>query len=296
MDDTSRSAPPRLEGGPSDFDLPVGPVRLGLRGVPVAWDSFLAPRYETFALEPDPAAPPTLLVRCSVGSGVCTPLPPRGGETVLEVERQGERVFVLRSHWHEARLDLAAGEATVVFTDLRADRFDMSLENFLRVAAQLHLIEHGAFLFHGAGVLHEGRVVLLFGPSGAGKSTATRLSAPRLVLSDDMVILDARDGRAYASTVPFHMKLPASERHRGRHPLAAACRLRQAPHDSIADISPARAVATLSASIPYVHEFGVEHEGLTKLVAAIAAQIPVIDLHFTKSARFWDALGDRLDR
>ncbi len=32
------------------------------------------------------------------------------------------------------------------------------------------------------------------------------------------------------------------------------------------------------------------HEGLTGLVARFVASVPVYDLHFTKSPRFWDLI------
>ncbi len=49
-------------------------------------------------------------------------------------------------------------------------------------------------------------------------------------------------------------------------------------------------MATVSASIPFVHELGLSHEGLTALVGRLCESVPVYDLHFTRSARFWDLI------
>jgi hypothetical protein len=284
--DARKAAP----DGYCSFELAVGPARLQLLDLPTTWDAFVTPRYGAFAVPP--GAAPDLAVRCREAAGERLPLPPPGESTVLEVEATGPRTFRLRSHWHEAHVDVAAGTGELTLTSRRLDRLEMSVENFLRVAAQLLLVERGAFLLHAAGVLDDARALLFFGPSGAGKSTAFAFSDPRPALSDDMVVVDVSgaDG-ALASTVPFFMKFPPERRERGAWPVAGAFRLRQAPEDRIERLSPARAVASLSASVPYVHELGLPDERLTSLVARACGAFPVSDLHFTRSGRFWSAIG-----
>ena len=46
--------------------------------------------------------------------------------------------------------------------------------------------------------------------------------------------------------------------------------------------------------MPFVHELGVPHEGVTSLVADFCARVPAYDLHFTRSARFWDVIKAEL--
>ena len=60
--------------------------------------------------------------------------------------------------------------------------------------------------------------------------------------------------------------------------------------DRIERLSPARAVATVGASLPYVHELGLRHDGLTELIARFCQAVPAADLHFTRSAKFWSLL------
>jgi hypothetical protein len=55
----------------------------------------------------------------------------------------------------------------------------------------------------------------------------------------------------------------------------------------------AQAVATVSASVPFVHELGQRHEGLTTVVADFCSNTPVCDLFFTRSGEFWDLLLER---
>jgi len=169
----------------------------------------------------------------------------------------------------------------------------MSLENYLRVACQLLLVEWRGFLIHGAGILDHERCFVLFGPSGAGKSTATEHSAPRSALSDDLVLLDVSLDRPTAHAVPFFGAFPPRQRVRGRWPVAAALRLRQSLGDRLAPLSMAQAVATVSASVPFVHELGQRHEGLTDVVAEFCAKVPVCDLFFTRSSSFWTLLLER---
>ncbi|RMG44718.1 MAG: hypothetical protein D6718_09460 [Acidobacteria bacterium] len=279
--------------GRTTFELTLGRLRVRLVDLPTSWDPFVTEQYAPFAEVPQPGREADLVVRCREEPGTFVPLPPPGEITRLLLEREGPRRFSVRSHWQKGYLDLDRGEGELVLGDRVWDRFSMSVENYLRIAAQLAAIEKGAFLLHTAGVLHRGRVYLFFGPSGAGKSTATALSAPREALSDDMVLVDTA-APVTAHAVPFFMVYPPEKRLRGAWPVAAALRLRQAAEDRLERLSPARAVATVAASVPFVHELGLSHEGLTRLVAAFCREVPVCDLHFTKSARFWRVLEQEL--
>ncbi len=297
MDHTDTSSPTRqphsgdVPEGRVSFDLTLGPLRLRLVDLPTTRAPFVEERYGAFAEPVLEGREADLTVQCRVEDrGVLVPLPPPGEITVLRVEREAEARFTLRSHWHEATIDLGTGRGTLLITERNWDLFGMSVENFVRVAFQLLAIEHGAFLMHTAAVLDEGRCVFFFGPSGAGKSTATAFSEPRPALSDDMVLVDVTGSEPRATTVPFFMVYPPEQRLRGAHPVAAALRLRQSRSDSLERLDGARAIATVSASVPYVHELGLPHHGLTELVARFCQTVPVAELEFTKSAAFWDVI------
>lgn len=174
---TSCGASETILPGSTDVDFTLGPVLLRVTGLPVAWDPFIAEHYEGFATPVDPTRRPDLHVVCrEEPEHVIVPLPPAGGGTVLELTQRDGGSFEIRSHWQHGTVTPAAGVAELKLTTRNYIGFRMSLENFLRISSQLLLIERGAFLVHGAGIVHDGRCFLFFGPSGAGKSTVTEFS------------------------------------------------------------------------------------------------------------------------
>ncbi len=283
---------PDVPDGDCTFDLMLGDVRVRVQDLPTAWDPYIETEFHLFAQPPDRAATPDLTLSCRYEERApVIPVLGAGQSTQLTIRRDGPDRYSLASHWHEATIDLSTRRGTLTLVSRQWIQFRMSLENALRVAFQLVLIERGLFLMHTAAIVDGSRAFLFFGHSGAGKSTATRFSAPRPALSDDMVLVDLRGSTPTAEAVPFYGAMPRALRHAGRYPIAAALRLRQAPDDRLERLSLARAVATVGGSVPFVHEFGVTHEGLTALVARFCSHVPIYDLHFTKSARFWDALN-----
>ncbi len=281
--------------GRSTFDLLLGGVRVRVRDLPVAWEPFVVEQYSPYATPVGDDAPRAdLEIACREGDGLVVPLPPPGEMIVIELARVAPKRYTIRSHWQDGWIDLAQGRGEIVLTNRAWDLFSSSIENFLRVAFQVQLIERDAFLMHTAAILDaDRRAFLFFGPSGAGKSTATAFSAPRHALSDDMIMVDVAEDTPRIWSVPFFMVFPPEQRLAGAFPVAAALRLRQSPEDRLDVLSPARAIATVSASVPFVHELGLPHEGLTRLVTRFCARTPVADLHFTKSARFWELLVQR---
>jgi hypothetical protein len=285
---------PELAPGTVSFDLPLGPVRLRILDLPTAREPFVSAHYDPFAEEVS-SAPADLTITCHEGTGTVIPVPGPGETPVIEVERQGEDQFTINSHWQRGRIDLATGRGELTLTHRGATEFRMSLENFLRVAGQLLLIRGNAFLLHSAGVLDQERCFLFFGHSGAGKSTATALSEPRRALSDDMVLIDLSGPQVLAHAVPFYGLFPLKERVRGAFPVAGGFRLWQAPDDRLERLGAARATATVSASVPFIHDMGLSPDRLTDLTLEFCRRVPVYDLHFTPSKRFWDVLGSEPD-
>ncbi len=279
--------------GTASFVLAIKDIRVAIVSLPTAWEPFVRERYHPFAEPYDASMKVDLEIHVKQSAQrTVVPLPPPEEMTVLEIAFEKRDRLRIRSHWQDGYIDIGRGRGELVLTDRAWDRFAMSVENFLRVAFQIYLISRNAFLMHTAGVIDDGRVFLFFGPSGAGKSTATANSLPRHALSDDMVMIDVSGDEPRACSVPFFMVFPPEQRMRGAWPIAAALRIRQAPQDRLEAISLARSVATVSASVPFVHELGVPHEGLTELVARFCSKIPVADLHLTKTPTFWSLLNE----
>jgi hypothetical protein len=107
-----------------------------------------------------------------------------------------------------------------------------------------------------------------------------------------MVLIDVSRERPVARAVPFHMVYAPEKRAQGGFEIAAGLRLKQAPQDAARRLSLARAVAAVSASVPFVHELSLPHEGLTELVTKMCRQIPVYELELTDSPRFWQVLAE----
>jgi hypothetical protein len=281
-----------LPAGRASFELPLGPLLVRVERLPVDPEPFVGEHYSPFVRPPGDAGEADLLVECAESSGIVVDLPPSGGSTRLELTRRSPGVFDIRSHWQSGYVDVRAGRGELILTNRTYLAFRMSLENYLRVASQLMLVERDAFLLHGAGILDQGRCYALFGPSGSGKSTATALSEPRRALSDDIVLIDARESAPLAHSVPFFGAYPPGERVRGSWPLAAMARLRQSEDVRARPLSLARAVATVSASVPFIHELGLRHDGLTRTVAKVCQAIPVLELDFRKDDSFWRCLNE----
>ena len=290
---TSQGSDEQVPPGKVDVDLQLGPLLVRLLGLPTSYEPFVTEHYDPFCALADPSREADLEVRCrEVPDKIVIPLPPPGGGTVLELHDEGSGRYRICSHWQDGEVWPLEGRGEVVLSSRAYIPFRMSLENYLRIASQLMLIDRGGFLMHTAGILDSDRCYLFFGPSGAGKSTATANSAPRAALSDDMVLIDVSGEVPQAHAVPFFGAFPPRERVRGAFPIAVACRLRQSPDTRIERLPAARAVATISASVPFVHELGLPHEGLTERVMRLCAAVPVCDLHLTRSPDFWNLLQD----
>lgn len=166
-----------------------------------------------------------------------------------------------------------------------------ALENYLRwVVADLALQSQG-FILHAAGLVRDGLGLVFFGPSGAGKSTLAGMSGAYGLLSDDLVLVQRREGVFRVSSTPFAGTLPQSDKHPGIFPLRGLYRLRQARHHSLRPIRPLSvAVATVLSSCPFVADPAARRDRLMPLVEACCSTVPVAELSFLKDPGFWDIL------
>ena len=147
---------------------------------------------------------------------------------------------------------------------------------------QHHLAHRGEIVLHGAGLVVDGRAVVLAGTSGAGKTTSVRLwrryhRAAR-VLSDDRVVLRRRGGRWWVYGTPWHgegrFQSPEGA------PLHALVLLRQSAESAVTRVGAAAACLRLCGLTfpPRWDRRAVER--VLAAVADVAGAVPVWELRF----------------
>jgi hypothetical protein len=283
--------------GRASFSLVVtlAGARIRLDSFPVSLDPFVVEHYpghhEVGEGEAD------LVLSCSVDETGTTFVPPPsvpGEEIRIVIERSGDSLLRIRLLNLSAEIDFERRSGTVVFSDLRYVPFRTSLENLLRIAFSWLLVRRRAFLFHCAGIVRNGRAWLFFGPSGSGKSTITWFSRELPALSDDLIAVDLSGEAPLACRVPFYGLFPPETRAGGDYPVGALFRLRQAPpgatEDRIVPLSPVVASAQILGSLPFVNDPGAASPETIELAFELASRVPVAELAFRRSPRFWDAI------
>lgn len=141
-----------------------------------------------------------------------------------------------------------------VITDIKAtDQIDVSIMRFgIWVMFGVVLSVHDAIAIHSSTIVADGRCVLFLGESGTGKSTHTRLwreniEGAKLLNDDSPIIRVTEEGvRVYGS--PWSGKTPCYKNE--NYPVAALCRLAQAPKNKIFRLNTIFAIGALLPSCP----------------------------------------------
>lgn len=167
---------------------------------------------------------------------------------------------------------------------------DYALRNILATLA----VRDGGFMFHGAGVNHQGVGCLFFGPSGSGKTTIAKNSSNDVLLNDDLVIVKKINQRWMMHATPFY--------HSGQQKptctsssLDAMFRLIQSRHVVVETISSGQSLAEVLANIPVVSTRPIFIHKLVAQVEDLVASIPVYRLHFLPDNKFWEVVAPFLD-
>jgi len=289
--------PARLAGEPWGgerlvVDLPGGPFAFsGL----TPWQSeALAHRWSGFiCTNGEPAAVETLVARVAPEEFCRFDL--RGFELTLEAVHS-ETAVQLVGYETMARLEWRSGGVRGAIWTSAEDPggFAGAVENYFRALVAYRLAECDAVLLHAAAVVHDGAAYVFCGPSGAGKTTLARLCAASgdVVSSDDLVAVALRADGALALPLPFCGDLRAPQPP-APQPVAALCRLRQAPATAAQRLGPAAGVAALSACAPYLNRDPYRLDALLARLASCVALAPVLELELGRSTLPWDALAAR---
>lgn len=157
---------------------------------------------------------------------------------------------------------------------------------------QHHLAHRGELVVHGAGLLVDGRAIVLAGASGAGKTTSVRLwrrhERGATVLSDDRVVLRIRRGRWWAFGTPWHgegrFQAP------GGAPLGGLFFLRQAALSALRPLEAPDACARLCA-LTFPPRWDRQAMGrVLEAAARLVEQVPSWELRFRADRSAVDAV------
>lgn len=180
-------------------------------------------------------------------------------------------------------------ESGCVITDIKAiDQIDVSIMRFgIWVMFGVVLAAHGAIAIHSSTIVAKGRGVLFLGESGTGKSTHTRLwreniEGARLLNDDSPIIRVTEDGlRVYGS--PWSGKTPCYKNE--SYPVAALCRLAQAPENKIQRLNTIFAIGALLPSCPpiFAHDEYLQ-DNICKTLDKVIAGTPVFRLECLPNA------------
>lgn len=143
------------------------------------------------------------------------------------------------------------------------------------------LASHNAIAIHSSAIECEGRVVLFLGESGTGKSTHTRLWREHIagarLLNDDSPIVRLVDGKAIIYGSPWSGKTPCYKNL--SYPIAAFCRLSQAPHNAISRLSTIAAIGAVLPSTPpqFAHD-GSLQDSICSTLGELLRRVPAYHL------------------
>jgi hypothetical protein len=150
---------------------------------------------------------------------------------------------------------------------------------------------HGGGMFHACGVVRDNHGYLFLGQSGAGKTTVGALSgmARGIMIHEDEVVVGSDSGQ-YRLAHPRHSDLTPV--------LRAIFLLRQSKTDHLVTLSPRGVFAGLTRSI-LEYAVGLDNYGpwvrqAFHNAATMARCVPGFELHFRKSADFWDVIDAEL--
>lgn len=272
---TLRWALAPLEGVALRF---TGPARL------------VAPLRQRFAAWP--AAPDAATATLDIGVATGADPPDLRPLPLPAIQLSGSRLS-LDGPGLQGDADLGAGTARLLVGGPQAPAL---MEYAARVLTALLLDREGGLLLHGAGLVRDGRGLLLLGPSGTGKTTAARNAAGSRVLNDDLVaLLPAAGGGWELHATPFSN--PSQVRPAwGRAPLAGILRLRQATPPAIGPLSAGQALGELAAAVPVLVADAGRLPSLMTRLAHLAQATPCAVLRLGPRPDYWPVVDAWLAR
>lgn len=211
---------------------------------------------------------------------------------VSSAERGGQVLAKLRGV--TARFDLAAAR---VVAQVETRCLAQDLANLVRFCLWAFAPRHQRFLVHAAAIEIDGEAILVIGAAQSGKSTVARLAAPRLVLSDDCVLLWVTGDRAYAATVGLMGSEGSSGLSRDcpRRELAvrAMVTLTKGVTNRVAALGVARAALEMQCTMSLLSPHPAVRAEALVVAEQVVRRVRRLALTFSKNdASFWPLLED----
>ncbi|MBM3135711.1 MAG: hypothetical protein FJZ89_10625 [Chloroflexi bacterium] len=268
--------------------LTISPCGLEIAGLSLAVHTYdrrvqrgLAERYRLFPLRHTPRL--TLDIFC-VGRWRASALL----DTGMAFD-DGRLVFTAPGY--SGYVDVARGQGELALSSVQpVDDADY----FVRCAVALLAFASGGLLLHAAGIVRHSYAYLFLGHSGSGKTTVARLSAPALVLNDDLVLLWPAEDRWWAYATPFGNPSPELVTVAGHAPARALLSLVQDREVRLEKPGPALALAEMVGNAPVVSADPGRAAALLGRCQQILQAVPHYRLHFLPDDSFWRIVDDEL--
>ena len=266
--------------------MTVGGLGFSVQAPDEAWLAALAPLYGEFPLEGEPDWQVTLAHDADLTSAEQPWIEHTGSITRFRVESYAGWIDIERREIFVRTSSLALAPAAIERTIAYA-------------CMQMLPRERNSVLLHAAGILWQGRGLVVSGHSGAGKTTVSRLLLGYgELLNDEMVIVDLSGERTMLLSTPFlGRKTPPELARRINRavPVDALLLLAHSPGFELIRLSPSEAVMELLRTDITAVERMTSAEIWMAVVEQLVRSVPVYQLHFRPTTELWDFLAVALD-
>ena len=171
---------------------------------------------------------------------------------------------------------------------------DDGLHNFMRWFLSPRLITSQKMILHSSALACKktSKAYLFLGPSGAGKTTVTSLGGERLVLSDDMNLLDFSDSITISPGGVGGLYKPQVSIDAG-FDIDTAYWLVQSNSNSVKNVSlkiQSRYLLASMANMPWSSIDSSDSLDVLEVIEKVLSKLQIRELHFKKDSSFWELL------
>jgi len=198
-----------------------------------------------------------------------------------------DRVVKIDAPGYQGMVDLEQGISEI---RLPAQRLAEDAEYFIRMVAAVVVYHTGGLMVHAAGIANGDQLYMFFGHSGSGKTTVSRNSPGKLVLNDDLLVLQREGNNWRVYSTPFWNPTQVKPLNLSGK-LHALYKLVQDGQVSLEPVSPGMALAEFLTNIPVMNGDPGRSQELIERCLAVINSVPVYHLHFLPDESFWSVLN-----